>query len=75
MAHQVKNTTSFHEGADLIPGLIQWIKGSGIAASCSVGCRHGSDQALLWLWLWHRPAAAAPIRSLPGNFHMPQVKP
>ena len=24
---------------------------------CSVGPRRGSDQALLWLWLW--PAAAA----------------
>ena len=30
--------------------------------SCGVGCRRGSDPALLWLW--HRPAATAPIRSL-----------
>ena len=30
--------------------------------SCDVGHRHGSDMALLWLW--HRPAATAPIRSL-----------
>ena len=30
--------------------------------SCGVGCRHGSDLALLWLW--HRPVATAPIRPL-----------
>ena len=30
--------------------------------SCGVGCRYGSDPTLLWLWLWHRPAATALIR-------------
>ena len=30
--------------------------------SCGVGCRHGSDLALLWLW--HRLAAIAPIQPL-----------
>ena len=30
--------------------------------SCGVGCRRGSDLALLWLWC--RLAAAAPIRPL-----------
>ena len=30
--------------------------------SCGVGHRHDSDPALLWLWC--RPAAAAPIRRL-----------
>ena len=30
--------------------------------SCGVGRRCGSDVALLWLW--HRPAATAPIRPL-----------
>ena len=30
--------------------------------SCGVGCRHGSDLALLWLW--HRPAATAPTGPL-----------
>ena len=30
--------------------------------SCGVGCRHGSDLALLWLW--RRPAATVPIRPL-----------
>ena len=34
----------------------------GFAMSCDVGCRRGSDPTLLWLW--HRPAAAAPIRLL-----------
>ena len=36
--------------------------GSGVAVSCSVGCKHGSDLALLWLWC--RPAAVALIRPL-----------
>ena len=30
--------------------------------SCGVGCGHGSDLALLWLWC--RLAATAPIRPL-----------
>ena len=30
--------------------------------SCGVGCQHGSDPALLWLWC--RPVAIAPIRPL-----------
>ena len=30
--------------------------------SCGVGCRHGLDPVLLWLWC--RPAAAAPIQLL-----------
>ena len=34
----------------------------GVAVSCGVGCRHGLDPVLLWLW--HRPVAAAPIRPL-----------
>ena len=35
-------------------------EGSGIAVSCGVGRRHGSDLALLWLWC--RVAATAPIQ-------------
>ena len=49
VAQQVKNPTSFHEDAGLIPGLAQWVKGSSIAMSCGVGCRHSLDLALLWL--------------------------
>ena len=30
--------------------------------SCGIGCRCGSDPALLWLWC--RPVAAAPIHPL-----------
>ena len=30
--------------------------------NCGVGCRCGSDPALLWLW--HRPVATAPIRPI-----------
>ena len=30
--------------------------------SCGVGRRHSSDPALLWLW--HGPAAVAPIQTL-----------
>ena len=35
---------------------------SGIAVSCGIGCRHGSDPALLW-W-WRKPAAAALLQPL-----------
>ena len=37
-------------------------QGSGIAVSCGVGHRRGSD--LAWLWLWCRHAGTAPIRCL-----------
>ena len=43
VAQQVKNLTSMHEDAGLIT-LAQWVKGSGIAPSCSLG---GSGLALL----------------------------
>ena len=62
MAQQVKNQTSIHEDEGLIPDLNHLAKGSSIAASCSVSQTHGSDLALPWLW--HRLAAAAPIRPL-----------
>ena len=34
--------------------------------SCGVGCRHGSDPALLWLW--RRLAATALIRPLASPY-------
>ena len=37
-------------------------EGFSITVSCGVGCRHGLDLALLWLW--HRPVAMAPIGPL-----------
>ena len=36
--------------------------GSGVAVSCGVGRRQGSDLVLLWLWC--RPAATAAARPL-----------
>ena len=56
------NPTRNHEIAGSIPGLAQWVKGSGIAMSCGVDHRRGSDLALLWPW--HRLAATALIRPL-----------
>ena len=37
-------------------------QGSGVAVSCGVDCRRGSDPALLWLW--RRLVATALIRPL-----------
>ena len=60
----VTNPTSIQEDVDSIPNPTQWVKDSVLlwaAVSCSVGPRCGSDLALLWLWLWCSPAAAAQI--------------
>ena len=62
MAQWLTNPTRNHEVVGSIPGLIQWVGESGIAVSCGVGHRHGSDPVLLWLW--HRPAATARIKPL-----------
>ena len=53
---------SNHEDTGLIPGLAQWVKESGVAVSCGVGRRRGSDSMLLWLWC--RQVATALIRPL-----------
>ena len=37
-------------------------QGSGVGVSWGVGHRHALDP--VWLWLWRRPAAAAPIGPL-----------
>ena len=37
-------------------------QGSGVAVSCGIGHRHGSDPVLLWLW--HRLAVVALILPL-----------
>ena len=62
MAQWLTTLTRNQEVVGSIPGLSQWLKGSGIATSCGVGHRHGSDPALLWLWC--RLAATAPMGPL-----------
>ena len=62
MAQWLTNPNRNHECADSVPGLAQWVKGSGVDMSYGVGCRRGLDPALLWLW--HRHVATAPIRPL-----------
>ena len=56
------NLTSNHEVAGFDPWPRSVGEGSHVAMSCGVGCRCGSD--LIWLWLWYRLAAVAPIGPL-----------
>ena len=62
MVQWLTNPTRNHEVVGSVPALAQWVNDPALLVSCGVGCRRGSD--LMWLWLWHRPVATAPIRPL-----------
>ena len=62
VAQWLMNPTKNHEVAGSVPALAECVSDPALPRSCGVGCRRGSDPALLWLW--HRPAATAPIRPL-----------
>ena len=72
MAQQVKNPTSIHEDASLIPGLTQWFKDPALPQLWHRSqMQIGSGIA----WLLCRPVSAAPILPQPGNLYMPRVQP
>ena len=61
VAQWLANPTRSRKVAGSILGLAQWVE-DPVAVSWGVGCRRSLDPMLLWLW--RRPAAAAPILPL-----------
>ena len=62
MSQQVKNLTNTHEDMGSIPRLAVWVKDLALLQAAVLGCRCGSELALLSLW--HSSAVAALIGPL-----------